>query len=76
MVCKNVRKIPMDRRVKQVQDYLTVKDLLAVPFDKGCGFCVMKKSTYSDKLDDVLNLDQFQEITDAKDEIVIAMNRR
>ena len=46
-------------------------DLVAVPFDKGCGFCVMKNSTYRETLDDVLNSDQFQKINGAKDEIVI-----
>ena len=68
---KNVRETPIDRGVKKVHDYLKAIDLLAVPFDKGCGFCVMKKSTYMEKLDEVLNSDQFQKITGAKDEIVI-----
>ena len=45
--------------------------MLAVPFDKGCGFCVMKKSTYREKLDEVLNTYQFQKIDGAKDELVI-----
>ena len=60
---KNVRETPMDRGVKKVHDYLKAKNLLAVPFDKGCGFCVMKKSTYREKLDDVLNSDQFLKIS-------------
>ena len=54
-----------------MHDYLKANDLLAVPIDKGCGFCVMKKSTYREKLDEVLNSDQFQKITGAKDDIVI-----
>ena len=29
--------------------------LIAVPFDKGVGFCVMKKSTYAEKLEKVLD---------------------
>ena len=68
---KNVRETPLDRGVKKVHDYLKANDLLAVPFDKGCGFCVMKKSTYREKLDEVMNSDQFQKIEVAKDEIVI-----
>ena len=68
---KNVRETPLDRGVKKVQDYLKGNDLLAVPFDKDCGFCVMKKSTYREKLDEVLNSDQFQKIDGAKDELVI-----
>ena len=61
----------MDRGVKKVHDYLKANDLLAVPFDKGCGICVMKKSTYMEKLDEVLNSDQFQKINGTKDDIVI-----
>ena len=48
---KVVRKTPMDRGVKHVHDYLKANNVLAVPFDKGCGFCVMKKLTYREKLD-------------------------
>ena len=54
-----------------MHDYLKANELLVVPFDKGSGFCVIKKSTYREKLDDVLNSDQFQKINAAKDEIVI-----
>ena len=54
-----------------MHDYLTANVLLAVPFDKGCSFCVMQKLTYREKLDDVLNSDQFQKINGAKDEFVI-----
>ena len=56
-----------------MHDYLKANDLLAVPIDKGCGFCVMKKSTYREKLDEVLNSDQFEKIDGAKDkdELVI-----
>ena len=69
---KNVRETPMDRGVKKVHDYPKANDLLAVPFDKGCCFCKMKKSTYREQLDDVLNSDQFQKIKKStKDEIVI-----
>ena len=56
---KNVRETPVDRGVKKMHDYLKVSDLLVVPFDKGCGLCVMKKSTYRGKFDDLLNSDQF-----------------
>ena len=62
--------------VKKVHDYLKANDLLAVPFDKICRLCVMKKSTYSEKLDDVLNSDQFQKINGAKDEIVTKNEKR
>ena len=46
--------------------------MLAVPIDKGCGFCVTKKSTYRETLDDeVIKSDQLQKFNGAKVEIVI-----
>ena len=56
---KNVRESQMNRGVKNVHDFLRAKDLMAVPFNQGCGFCVMKKSTYRGKLD-VLDTDQLK----------------
>ena len=56
---KNVRKIPTDRIVKKMFDYLRAGDLLVIPFDKESGFCVMKKPTYREKFEEVLNLGQF-----------------
>ena len=51
-----------------------MNDLLAIPFDKGNGFCIMKKQTYTKKLKDILNLDQFEQIIpqrkNAKDAIL------
>ena len=38
----NVLETPMDRVVKEDNKFLKDQNLLAVPFDKGCGFCVMK----------------------------------
>ena len=35
---KNVRETPMDRGAKKANDFLNDQKLLAVPFDKGCGF--------------------------------------
>ena len=71
LYAKNVRETAMDRVVKQVHDYLKAQDLLAVPSDKGCGFCVTKKPMYKKKLDDVLNSDQFKKINGANDKILI-----
>ena len=50
----------MDRGVKKMHDYLKAMGLLVVPFDELCGFCVMNKSTCSEKLDDTLNTDDFK----------------
>ena len=43
--------------------YLREKDLLAVPFDKGNGICVVKRQTYISKLNDISNLEQFEKVT-------------
>ena len=43
--------------------YLREKDLLAVLFDKGTGICVMKRQTYISKLNNILNLEQFEKVT-------------
>ena len=40
--------------------YLTENKLMAVPFDRGIGFCVMKADSYKKKLYDNLKLDQFR----------------
>ena len=47
------------RSLIMTKKYLMEKDLVAVSFDKGIGFCVMKKSKYREKLDKILSLDQF-----------------
>ena len=43
---------PSDKDVEKARIYLKDNGLLAVPFDKGVGFCVMKKETYEKKLKD------------------------
>ena len=57
---KNVRETPMDRGAKKANDFLKDQKLLAVPFDKGCGFCVLKQTTYSDNLNEILSSSQFE----------------
>ena len=41
---------------------LKYNGLLAVPFDKGAGICVMKSDVYAEKLNEILNLEQFVKI--------------
>ena len=41
--------------------YLKEQDLLAIPFDKGVGICIMKKE-YHHKLNKIINLPQFQKL--------------
>ena len=42
--------------------YLKEHDLLAVPFDKGIGICIMKRSDYEEKLSAILELPQFEKV--------------
>ena len=51
------------RNLVMTKKYLTENKLMAVPFDKGIGFCVMKVDSYKKKLDDILKLDQFRKET-------------
>ena len=53
-------------RGEKVHDYLLVKVLFAVPFDKFCGFCVMKKSKYRERLEDLLNSDSSKKSMEQK----------
>ena len=40
--------------------YPKENDLLAVPYDKGTGICVMKRESYNEKMCDILELPQFK----------------
>ena len=51
------------RCIIMTKRYLPEKDLLAVPLDKGTGICVMQRQTYISKLNDTLNLKQFEKVT-------------
>ena len=51
------------RNLIMTKRYLKQNNLLAIPFDKGTGICIMKKESYRDKLRDILNLDQFERVT-------------
>ena len=41
-------------------------NLLAVPFDKGIGICVTKKEAYHTKLNAILQLSQFEKVTELR----------
>ena len=51
------------RNLLMTKRYLKQNNLLAIPFDKGTGICIMKKESYRDKLRDILNLEQFERVT-------------
>ena len=50
----------MVRGGSKVNDFLKGQKLLAVPFNKCCGFCVRKQATHSEKLKEILSASQFE----------------
>ena len=63
---KDVRKQKTNRASVYTSKYLKTKQLLAVPYDKGKGFCLMKEDTYRTKLEDITNGSQFEKITNTR----------
>ena len=57
---KKCKKMKTPRHLMLTRKYLNDNKLLAVPFDKGIGFCIMKIDKYQEKLDAILNLSQFE----------------
>ena len=53
---KKCKKQKASNNIKATKRYLKEKELLAVPFDKGVGICLMKKGDYETKLDAILQL--------------------
>ena len=72
---KNVKQIPSDKGVEKARKYLKDNGLLAVPFDKGVGFCVMKKETYEKKLKDLLQAEQFSERKNLTDSVIMKIEK-
>ena len=56
---KNGKQTPSEKGVEKARKYLKDICLLAVPFDKGVDFCVMKKETYEKNLKNLLQAEQF-----------------
>ena len=57
---KKCKKMKPSRNVTLTQNYLKDRDLLAIPFDKGVGICLMPKETYHEKMNSIINLPQFE----------------
>ena len=79
MVCKTVRKTPIDSGLKKLHDYLKAEDLLAVPFEKSCGVCVIcafQKSTYKKNSKMCQRLISSKKNNGAKDEIKIKTEKQ
>ena len=56
---KRVKQTPSEEGVENARKYLKSNGLVAVPYDKGVGFCVMREDTYENKLSETLDSNQF-----------------
>ena len=72
---KNVKQTPSDKGVEKARKYLKDNGLLVVPFDKGVGFCVMKKEIYEKKLRDLLQAEQFSERKNLTDSVIMKIEK-
>jgi len=59
---KKCKRLKSSRNITLTKKYLKDNNLLAVPFDKGIGICVMSKELYNSKLEAILQLSQFEKI--------------
>ena len=59
---KKCKKIKCARHLKMTKKYLKDNKLLAVPFDKGVGICLMSKDSYNKKMDKLIKLPQFKKL--------------
>ena len=59
---RNCKKQKSSRNIQMTKRYLKENDLVAIPFDKGVGICLMKRQVYNQKLDNIINLPQFQKV--------------
>ena len=72
---KRVKQTPSDKGVEKARKYLKSNGLVAVPYDKGVGFCVMRKDTYENKLSDTLDSNHFSKSEGTSDAIVLKIER-
>ena len=59
---KRCKKMKSSRNIQMTSKYLKEHGLLAIPFDKGVGICVMRKEDYHSKMDQIIALPQFQKL--------------
>ena len=72
---RRLKQTPCDKGVEKARKYLKSNGLVAVQYDKGVGFCVMRKDTYENKLSETLDSNQFSESKDTSDAIVLRIER-
>ena len=72
---KIVRQTPRDKAVEKTRKYLKDNGLLAVPFDKGVSFCIMRKQTYESRLESLLQSAQFVKKDASTDEVILKIEK-
>ena len=72
---KRVKQTPTDKGVEKARKYLKSNGLVAVPYDKGVGFCVMRNDTYENKLSYTLDSNQCSKSKGTSDAIVLKIER-
>ena len=70
-----MKQTPSDKGAEKTRKYLKENGLLAVPFDKRVGSCVMKKETYVKKLKDLLQAEQFSERKNVTGSVIIKIKK-
>ena len=68
---KRVKQTSSDKGVEKARKYLKSNGLVALPYDKGVGFCAMRKDNYENKLSDTLDSKQFSKSKRTSDAIVL-----
>ena len=63
---KKCKKQKSSKNIQATKRYLKEKKLLAVPFDKGVGICLMKRDVYEEKLSAILQLPQFEKVVQTR----------
>ena len=59
---KRCKQMKPSKNIQMTKRYLKDHDLLAVPFDKGIGICIMKREDYHSKMDKIIALPQFEKL--------------
>ena len=71
----NVRQTLRDKAVGKTRKYLKDNGLLAVPFDKWVGFCIMRKQLYESKLEFLLQSAQIVKKDATTDEVILRIEK-
>ena len=75
---KRLKQTPSDRGLKKARNVSnrTHNDLLAVPFEKGVGICLMKKNRYEAKLLEHLQSDKTKAMNNTDDSMVLKIEKK